>query len=207
MAKFSAGMSLGKSGVAQGREAWSGELPPTGSYSGILKVLSTGVIGPTAQNAGKGKLSVGVELVDTPGGKYDGYVAWGNLNLIDSAAPFINQFLFSLTDGSDAQLRSIQQAFENNMETDNRNKHIVKIGRWYINSPEGALPIKVSISNKPFNNTVTGITTQQVRIESYLLGGGAGPTLNGSHSADVVAEEEPAALIDEDLDADESILD
>ena len=125
MAKFDIGINGMNTDVAQGREAWGGELPPTGSYEGVLKILSTGVIGSEAKNAGAGKLSVGVELRNTPGGKYDGYLAWGNLNLIESSLPYINQFLLALTDGSDAQFSAIKQAFYvTKPTTDERKKHM-----------------------------------------------------------------------------------
>lgn len=172
MAKFNLGINISDAGVAEGREAWSGELPPTGSYTGKLKVVSIGEIGPEAVNAGKPKLSIGVELKaakGSPSQKYDGFIAWGNLNLIESAAPYINQFLMALTDGSEESLAKIQHAFENNIVTDERKKHVVKIGSLNVNSPEGELPIKVSLSNTPFHNKKTGVTTQQVRINSYLL--------------------------------------
>ena len=196
MAKFNLGINLSDAGVAEGREAWSGELPPTGSYSGVLKIISLGEIGPDAKNAGKPKLSIGVELKSekgSPSQKYDGYIAWGNLNLIPESAPFINQFLLALTDGSDASLAKIQNAFQNNITWDERKKHVVKIGNLYVNSPEGELPIKVSIQNTPFHNKKTGVTTQQVRIQSYLLGAGSaivgdGGSTDGPQVSDVEEE-------------------
>ncbi|UOW93410.1 hypothetical protein SEA_LABELLE_85 [Mycobacterium phage Labelle] len=205
MAKFNLGINLGDSGVAQAREAWSGELPPTGSYDGVLKVISIGEIGPEAKNAGKPKLSIGVELrareKGSPNKKYDGFIAWGNLNLIESAAPFINQFLLALTDGSDESLAKIQHDFENNMQVDERKKHVLKIGKLNINSPEGETPIKVSLKNTPFTNTRTNVTTQRVEIASYLLrddaevyGGGVttGPT------EEIIEEETPVTVDLED---------
>lgn len=206
MAKFDIGINGMNTDVAQGREAWGGELPPTGSYEGVLKILSTGVIGSEAKNAGAGKLSVGVELRNTPGGKYDGYLAWGNLNLIESSLPYINQFLLALTDGSDAQFSAIKQAFYvTKPTTDERKKHIEKIGKWNVNSPEGALPIKVSLSNKPFNNRVTNVTSNQVRIESYLISENGGGVSVSSGPEDPIEEEETVVEIedfdDEDADA------
>jgi len=209
MAKVNLGLTVSDAGVAEERQSWAGELPPTGSYKGFVKVLSLGTIGPEAKNAGKPKLSVGVELradKGSPAQKYDGFIAWGNLNLIESAKPYINQFLMALTDGSDEQFAAIQKAFENNIETDARKKHIEKIGRWNVNSPNGELPIMVSLSNKPFHNEKTNTTTQQVRVESYLLGGGGTKVAtNGSAVNDIPEEEDTFDL--EVEDADESILD
>lgn len=200
MPKFELGIDGSGQGAAEGREAWAGELPPAGNYTGVLKVLSVGAISSESQNwAGRPKLAVGVELRNTPGGKYDGYVAWGQLSLIDPSIPFVNQFLLSLTDGSKAQQEAIEKAFYvTKAVTDERKKHIVKIGRWNVNSPEGQLPIKVSLSNKPFYNETTKQTTQQVRIESYLLGAGAGVVSNGKVE-DVPEEEVSVELEPEDI--------
>jgi hypothetical protein len=206
MAKFDIGINGINTEVAQGREAWGGELPPTGSYEGVLKILSTGVIGPEAKNAGAGKLSVGVELRNTPGGKYDGYLAWGNLNLIESSLPYINQFLLALTDGSDAQFDAIKQAFYvTKPTTDERKKHIEKIGRWNVNSPEGSLPIKVSLSNKPFHNRVTNVTSNQVRIESYLISENGGGVSVSSGPEEIIEDEE--TFVDAEVDFDDEDAD
>jgi hypothetical protein len=199
MAKFNLGINISDAGVAEGREAWGGELPPTGSYMGVLKVMSIGEIGPEAKNAGKPKISVGVELKSvkgSPSQKYDGFVAWGNLNLIEESAPYINQFLMALTDGSEESLAKIQKAFENNIITDERKKHIVKIGTLNVNSPDGELPIKISISNTPFHNKKTGVTTQQVRITSYLLNENGAAIQSDSSEGPQESEVEEEASVD-----------
>lgn len=208
MPKFDLGINGVDQGAAEGREAWKGELPPTGSYEGVLKVLSIDVIG-SGDYQGKPKFRVGVELRNTTGKKYDGYLAWGNLNLIDPSIPFVNQFLLALTDGSDEQFEKIKKAFyETKPNTDVRGKHITAIGRWNVNSPEGELPIKVSISNKPFYSERTKQTTDQVRIESYLVSENASAPSGGSGGVeDVAVEEAQVELEPEDIDADESILD
>lgn len=196
MAKFNLGINLGDAGVAEGREAWSGELPPTGSYLGKLKVMSMGEIGPEAKNAGKPKVSIGVELKaekGSPSQKYDGFIAWGNLNLIEESAPYINQFLMALTDGEEASLIKIQHAFSNDIDLDERKKHIIRIGNLKVDSPEGELPIKVSLINTPFHNKKTNVTTQQVRISSYLVNEGNaafnGIGSSGPAVSDIVEEE------------------
>ena len=207
MPKFDLGINGLNQGAAEGRSGWSGELPPTGAYEGVLKVLSIDVISQESQSwAGRPKLRVGVELRNTPGGKYDGYLAWGNLNLIDPSIPYVNQFLLSLTDGSDEQFEKIKKAFyETKPTVDERKKHILKIGAWGVDSPNGELPIKVSLSNKSYFNNKTQQSAQQVRIESYLVGGGS--ATSGSSSVEEAAEEEAVFVEPEDIDADESILD
>lgn len=212
MAKFSAGLKVSEAGVAQGREGWSGELPPSGSYSGVLKTLMLQEIGPNAkpENVGKPKWLIGVELRDTPGRKYDGYVAWGNINLIESSLPFINQFLLALTDGSDQQFTAIQAAFDNgNMKTDERQKHIEAIGRWNINSPNGELPIKVSLKNSPWHNKETNQTGNSVKISSFLVNESGGVPGTSDEPGDMPEEEEVTNVeVEEDEvgSDDESLL-
>lgn len=211
MAKFNLGINGQDQGAAEGREAWSGELPPTGSYEGVVKVMSIGEIGPEAQNAGATKISVGVELrcseKGSPLSKYDGYIAWGNLNMIEASIPFVNQFLLALTDGSDEQFEKVKGWFYNpdTLIVDERKKHIVRIGQIKIDSPEGETPIKISLTNTPFTNKKTNVTTQQVRIQSYLLGaGGASAAVSSSTEGPMESEVEEEATVDlEPEDADE----
>jgi len=222
MAKFNLGINAKaglEAGAAEGREAWSGEIPPTGVYEGVLKVMSIGVIGENAKNAGKTKFAIGVELRNTPGGKYDGYISWGNLNMIESALPYINQFLLALTDGSDEQFTKIKKAFyETTPTVDERQKHVLKIGRWNVNSPKGELPITVALKQRPgyFNPETKQTGQATASIESYLVNeNNSGPS---SSTPDVPVEEEAEVELDaedenedesEDVDAtdDESLLD
>lgn len=190
MPKFNLDINGVGAGAAEGREAYSGEIPKTGTYEGILKVITIGTIGAQAQNAGKSKLSVGVELTNTPNGAYDGFLAWGNLNLIDSSIPFVNQFLWCLTNGSDAEKTAIEKAFYGGgIVVDERKKHVLKIGKYKIESPEGTTPIRVSISNRAFFNEATKQTTQTVRIESYLPAGGTKSSGGGQEIEEAPEEE------------------
>ena len=191
MPKFNLDINGIGAGAAEGRETYSGELPKTGTYEGTLKIITVGTIGAQAQNAGKPKLSVGVELKNTPNGAYDGYVAWGNLNLIDSSIPFVNQFLWCLTNGSESEKTAIEKAFyDGGIVVDERKKHVLKIGKFKIESPEGTTPIRVSLSNRGFYNEDTKQTTQTVRIESYLPGGGAKSSSQSSQKIEEAPDEE-----------------
>lgn len=213
--KFNLGINGVGQGAAEERQSWSGELPPTGTYDGVLKILSVGKISQNSEKyAGQDKMSVGIELRNTTGRRYDGYIAWGALNLIDPSIRFVNQFLHSLTDGSQAQIDAIENAFyEKCADLDTTKKHIQKIGRWVVNSPNGELPIKVSLVNKPYVNERVSppVVVQSVRVESYLMGGGAGPNAvgSGNGSTQDIPEEEAVNLDlePEDYEADESILD
>lgn len=206
MPKFDLSINGVNADIAAPREAWGGDLPPTGSYDGVLKVLSIDVIGQDSKNyAGKPKLRVGVELRNTKDGAYDGYLAWGNLNLIDPGIPFVNQFLMALTDGSDEQFEKIKQAFYvTKPNTDERRKHITKIGGWSINSPEGELPIKVSLKNSPYYNPKTSQSTDSVRIEAYLVSDLATKRSGGAVKAPQKPVEEETS--DLDLDDDDDLL-
>lgn len=190
-------------GAAEGRAAWSGELPPTGAYSGKLKIVSVGAISQAAKNPsnrGKPKFNIGVELVDTPEGKYDGFVAWGSLNLIDSGVPYINQFLHALTDGSEKSIAAIEKAFyETGPVVDDRQQHVLKIGTLKIDSPNGELPIKVSIKKSSYFNPETKQTTESSRIESFLPGGGAAVKSGAVSKPEAVIEEEE----DDDIEVDD----
>lgn len=195
MPKFSMDINGASQGAAQGREAWAGEHPPTGSYEGILKVVQVQKISDTATvvaNRGKPKLSIGVELVNTPEGKYDGYIAWSNLNLVDSAIPYINQFLIALTDGSDAQFDAIKKAFYAGFVTDDRKIHVTAIGKWKIGSPEGTIPIKVSLKKRGYIPNGSQETVYISDINSFLLGGGGanvGAAVAAGPQVDEVEEE------------------
>lgn len=199
MPKFSLDINGVGQGAAEGRAGWSGELPPTGAYNGKLKIVSVGAISQAAKNPanrGKPKFNIGVELCDTPEGKYDGFVAWGGLNLIDSGVPYINQFLHALTDGSDKSIAAIEKSFyQDGPIVDDRQQHVLKIGTLKVDSPNGELPIKVSIKKSSYFNPETKQTTESSRIESFLMGGGtAKPTVT---KKETVVEEE------EDIDVDD----
>ncbi len=194
MPKFSLDINGVGAGAVEGRAGWGGELPPTGAYTGKLKIVSVGTISQAAKNPanrGKPKFSVGVELCNTPDGKYDGFMAWGGLNLIESGIPYINQFLHALTDGSDKAITTIEKAFyETGPVVDNDQKHVLKIGPFMINSPNGELLMKVSIKKSSYFNPETKQTSESSRIEAFLPGGGTAAKASSSKVETVVEEEE-----------------
>lgn len=199
MPKFSLDINGVGAGAAEGRAGWSGELPPTGAYTGKVKVVSVGAISQAAKNPanrGKPKFNVGVELSNTPEGKYDGFMAWGSLNLIDSGIPYINQFLHALTDGSEKSITAVEKAFyEAGPIVDDKQQHVLKIGNLLVNSPNGELPVKVSIKKSSYFNPETKQTTESSRIEAFLMGGGTAVKAGGTTKAETVVEEE-----EDDLD-------
>lgn len=200
MPAFSLDINGVGAGAAEARAGWSGELPPTGAYSGKLKIVSVGAISQAAKNPanrGKPKLSIGVELTDTPDGKFDGFIAWGSLNLIDSGVVYVNQFLHALTDGSDKSIKAIETAFYGNgIVVDNEQKHVTKIGSLSINSPNGELPIKVALKKSSYFNPETKQTTESSRIDGYLMGGGVAVKQAGTTATESVIEEEDDSMDD-----------
>lgn len=202
MAKFSLDINGVGAGAAEGRAGWGGELPPTGAYNGKLKIVTVGSISQTAknpQNRGKPKFNVGVELTNTPEGKYDGFIAWGSLNLIESGIPYINQFLHALTDGSEKSITAVEKSFyENGPTVDDRQQHVLKIGSLRIDSPDGTLPIKVSIKKSSYFNPETKQTTESSRIESFLPGGGVAVKSSAKNIEEVIEEEDDDDIFDDD---------
>jgi hypothetical protein len=210
MATFKTGVKVSDKGTAEGRKQWEGEIPPSGSYSGILRTVAIKYIGDNAkpENRGKPKFLIGVELTDTVDGKYDGYTAWGHLNLIDGSEAFINQFLLALTDGSDKQFAAIKAAFDKGFVTDERKKHVLKIGRVNINSPKGELPIKISLKATPWFDEKTKRSGVSTDITSYLSDAEvSGGSRNGSSGPEVPEVEEEELDDSVDVDADEELDD
>lgn len=207
MPKLNLGIKTSDVGAAEGYEAWpEDKLPETGSYSGKLKVCQLGKTSATAKNPNKLMLKVGVELVDA--GPATGFVAFRNLVLIDSVAPYVNQFLRALTNGSDAEFDKIRKAFDSGPVVDERQINILKIGQWKINSPEGELPIKVSIKRGSYTPTGSTTPVATANINSFLLN--ANPSASGGGV--VEDDDEPVAEeADDDVDlteeADESVFD
>lgn len=211
MPKFSMDINGVDVDAAEERHAWAGELPPNGSYEGILKIVSIGNISQTAKiaaNRGKPKLNICVELKNTQDGKYDGFPAWTTLNLIESSLPFVNQFLRSLTDGSEAQFTEIKKAFYNDGPVvDETRKHITKIGRWKIESPEGKIPVKVSIQHKNgfFNPETKQTSDPSSRIDSFLVGTGGGPSGGGNSNSPITDAPVEDEIDDVDVDPEDEI--
>lgn len=90
-----------------GSNFYDGPPPPPGVYKGIVKQLSLAKIA-TGPNAGGDRLHLVVEIAD---GKYKGAGLVHSLNLTQQGQPFVNQFLRSLTDGSEDQWVAIREAF------------------------------------------------------------------------------------------------
>jgi hypothetical protein len=140
-------------------------------------------------------LKVGVELINA--GVATGFVAFRNLVLIDSVAPYVNQFLRALTDGSDAEFDKIRKAFDSGPVVDERQKNILKIGTWKINSPEGEIPVKVAVKQRSYIPDGQTNAVRTAGIEAFLL------TPNPAAAGGGVSDEEPVEEEDTDVDLTE----
>jgi len=84
---------------------------------------------------------------------------------------------------------------------DDRQQHVLKIGTLKIDSPNGDLPIKVSIKKSSYFNPETKQTSESSRVESFLMGGGtAKPT---AAKTETVVEEEEDIDVDDIFDDEE----
>lgn len=201
MPKFNLDINGVDDDAAEGFEVWSGPMPHNGVYDGKLKVAVINVIDPEgkkhSKNAGKNRVKIGVELAGNTGSdaEFNGFTAWGGVNLIESGKRFINQWLLALTDGSDEEFLAIKKAFyEGGLRVDEKKEHITAIGRWKVGSPTGELPIKVSLKQRSFTvdrEDGTKETRTNVDLASFLRRDGS------SSAGGFASEDEPAEEPDE----------
>lgn len=155
-------------GAATGEgNRYNGPDLPKGSWPAKIKRMTIGAIGenkkPGAQrgdNDGKPRISVLLEVTGLTGdkAKYNGHPIWDGLNIIESSVPFVNAFLHGLTDGSERAKRAVEAAFwdedkgpitkrvkvEKGPRAGKVDKHIIKIGKYEINSPKGETIVQVT---------------------------------------------------------------
>lgn len=183
--------------ASQGFEVYKGELPPNGAYEGVLKVVKIGKIG-SGNDKGKSNLMLVVILKDEDYPEFDGCPCFGNLNLTDQGVPYVNQFLESLTDGSDKAKADIKRAFwKVGPVVDDAKEHILKIGRTQVNSPKGEITVLIGTKVSTYNGNTS------VKIQQWMLTDGEG---NGpAPEAEVVEadEEDVEDAEDEEEDGEE----
>lgn len=201
MPKFDLDINGIDEGFAEGFDVWSGPTPPAGAYRGKVKVAQIVVIDPDgtrkSKYAGQNRVKIGVELSGNTGelAKYNGFMAWGGFNLVESGKPFINQFLHALTDGTDEEFDKIKQSFYGGgLIVDDKKVNITDIGRWNVASPDGELPIGVRLKHTTNTTTddETGEKKTRTRVEanSFLsLDGAASSAGTGPTTTNAVAVE------------------
>ena len=186
MPKFNLDINLTDADIAEAREGWKGPLPPKGSYPAKLKVVQFKEI-VNGKNKGAYRLAM-VCLLDTKD-KYDGCPVFGGVNLTEQGAQYVNQWLFALSDGTDAGFKKLQKAFMAGPITDEKKEHVTKIGTLKIGSPEGEQKILISVKPKTYEGDTN------MNVVSFLPRNGA-----STDHADSVADEE---VVEEDVEDDE----
>src|ERR1700751_4551415 len=157
MPKFNLNINGVGEGAAEGFKDWDGPLPPKGSYPAILKVVKV------KQIKGKTDHRLMIMVTLNTGDEYDGCPVFGGVNLTDQGIPYVNQFLHSLTDGSNSECEKIEKAFYAGFQVDEKKENVTKIGTKKINSPDGQLPVMITLGH----NTWEGKTS--AKINSFLL--------------------------------------
>lgn len=141
-------IKFGIDGVGEELKGYDGKPPTPGTYMGMLKRLEyTKTKG--GEKPGTPMLKAMVEIIGPTSAKaFHGAGVWRNLVITDKTVGFINQFLNSLTDGSQGQIRKIQESFWNDGVTVAENGHVLKIGPFKIASPDGTRPVIISVKNR-----------------------------------------------------------
>lgn len=196
MPKMNFGLDLTDTDAAEGFSDYDGPLPPNGSYMGKLKLCQ---VVPMKKDPTKKRISILVEITDKD---YKGYPAWGGVNLTDQGKGFVAQFLRALTDGSDAEFDQIRKAFSSSATVvDEKKTNIIKIGKWKVESPDGSLPIRVTLKQEPYNGKVNA------KVQTFLLRDGTGSVTSDDgdvvEESDVVDAEDGVVVDDEDTDETE----
>lgn len=186
MPKFNLAINGVGQDIAEGREDWKGPLPPKGSYPAKLRLVKV------KQIKGKTDNRLQIMVILNTGDEYDGCPVFGGVNLTEQGIPYVNQFLAALTDGSDSQIEAIEKAFYAGFVVDEKKENVIKIGSKKINSPEGELPIVISLGHSNWEGQT------RPKINSFLLPGG-NVSANGSGDDEVPAEEDTD---DDDVDVD-----
>jgi hypothetical protein len=200
MPKFNLDINLTDAEIAEAREDWKGPLPPKGSYPAKMKVVQFKEI-VNGKNKGSYRISI-VATLDT-GDKYDGCPVYGGVNLTEQGAQYVNQWLYSLTDGSDAAFKKLQTAFQAGPIVDEKKENVLKIGSLKINSPEGEQKILISLKQDTYNGDTS------CKIVSFLPKNGAASSSSVSDDDDAIEEddvEDDESDSTEDEAGDESLF-
>lgn len=178
---------------AEAREDWKGPLPPKGAYPAKLRLMQIKAI--KGSNTRKRISVMAILQTENIDGQeeYHECPCWGGFNLDEAGIPYLNQFLDSLTDGSDSAIKKIRTAFypPRGPIVDEKKVNVLKIGTLKINSPEGELPIMITVGH----NTWEGKTT--AKAVSFLI-----PGSDAANSIGAVEE----VIGEDDEDEDESVV-
>lgn len=200
-----------------GQDAYTGPIPPKGSYVAKIKRITMGKIKAEGDNKGKPRLSVlvevvsgqGAESIDDPDYKYRGAPIWDGVNIIKSQTGRANAFIHALTDGSESAKRAVENKFyPPNMDvraekvtrqSGVEDIHIKSIGQYKINSPNGETLVRVVTK---LGKDLDG--NPRAEISQYLPYTGPKPNSSNGKVADDEDEDE---LLDAEVDDDEDFED
>jgi hypothetical protein len=176
--------------AAEGFDQWSGPTPPRGSYPARLKVCKiVGIKGKEGQHRMSIMATIDTEKDDDLS-QYHGCPAWGGANLSDEGLPYVNQFLQAISK-DDAQFKKVKTAFYGaGPVTDEKKTNITKIADVKVDSPNGELPILITVAPDTYNGSTN------VKIKSFLP---KGSEIDGGGSSD---DEE--AVEEDDVEEDDS---
>lgn len=153
---------------------YSGPNLPKGSYRCKLKRMTLGEINSMGANKGKPRITVLLEVVGPPeASQYFGHPVWDGLNIIKPSIPFVNAFLHGLTDGSESAKRAVEKSFwdDGPLVTKVKNKkgevqkHITKIGKYKIGSPNGEIEVQVTAAPDEYQGKFKAKVTNYIPIE------------------------------------------
>ena len=120
---------------------YDGPPPTPGTYRGKIKKMGLAKIG-SGENKGGNRIALVLEITD---GKFKGAGVMHSLNMTKQGAPFVNQFLEALTDGSDAQRAGIRNAFWN-IGFDVDPEPTGKMGQQFLKIGKKTNPIGMSVA-------------------------------------------------------------
>jgi hypothetical protein len=166
---------------------YDGPPPPPGPYKGVVKRLWLTEIG-SGDNAGEDQLKVLVEI-DT--GKFKGAGFFYNLPMLKQSSWKINQFLDSMTDGSEKQRDVLRdwfwhKGYEVEPEEDKVGRPITKI----IGGKKGFIPLGKSVGFITKMDSYNG--SERAIIDRFVV-----PLEDSEPEAEVEAEVvEEAAIVD-----------
>ncbi|UVK63863.1 hypothetical protein SEA_LILYPAD_59 [Gordonia phage LilyPad] len=132
-----------------GIKTYQGPKPPSGSYKCALKQLTI-----KENRNGDNMLSFVAEIADTgPRAKYNGFAIFGQQNITDQGAGYVNQLLDAISDGDSSVKEEFWEGAVKTKKAEKPDKngkpvyHVRSIGDFKVGSPDD-LDIEIVITGK-----------------------------------------------------------
>lgn len=188
-------IKFGIDGAGVEGEGFNTETPPAGTYTGVIKRAELSKVGPGKKSPeGTPMIRILVEITGPPSAKkYHGCGIFRNLVVTEAAAPFVNQWLNAMTDGSETACKRVQKAFWDDGPYVNEDGHFIRIGPLRIDSPEGKREVVFTTKLRTYEGQ------KQADIARFLT--------KKSDEADEMTDAEADAAADDDLDMEDPGLD